>query len=49
MIEHGFGVADEVHLVDRHHQMLDAEEVGDETVALGLFDHPLAGIDQDDR
>ena len=42
-------VIDEVHLVNRDDDVLDAQQVRDEGVAAGLFDHALAGIDQDDR
>ena len=41
-------VIDEVHLVHAQHQMLDAQQRGDEGVAAGLFDHALARIDEDD-
>ena len=41
-------VVDEVHLVDGDDEVLDAQQVGDEGVALGLFDDALARIDEDD-
>jgi len=41
--------ADEVHLVDRDHHPADAQQAGDVAVALGLGQHTVAGIDQDDR
>lgn len=41
-------VVDEVHLVDRHNDVLDPEKVGDEGVTLGLLDHPFSGVDEND-
>ena len=41
-------VVDQVHLVHRHGQMRDAEQRGDEGVALGLLQHAQARVDQDD-
>ena len=39
---------DEVHLVDRHHDVADAEQARDEAVPFRLCEHAVAGIDQDD-
>ena len=38
---------DEVHLVDAHHEVRDAEQAGDEGVAAGLLEHAVAGVDED--
>ena len=43
-----FRVIDEIHLVHGDDEVLDAKEVGDEAVALGLLDHAFTGIDEDD-
>ncbi len=40
---------DEVHLVDRHHEVRDSEQRGDVRVALGLLEHALARVDEDHR
>ena len=48
LVEGFLGVADEVHFVDGEDDVLDAEEVGDEGVAAGLFDDAFAGVDEDD-
>ena len=37
--------SDQVHLVDRHDEMGDAEQRADERVALGLLQHALARVD----
>jgi len=47
--ESGFVVADQVHLVHGHHQMLGAHHVGELGVALRLRQHAAARVDQDDR
>ena len=41
-------IADEVHLVDRHHDVRDAQQRRDEGVAMGLLQHALARIDEHD-
>ncbi|VIO69896.1 hypothetical protein CI41S_21430 [Bradyrhizobium ivorense] len=43
-----FAVVDEVDLVHRQDEMADTKERTDERVALGLDQHTLAGIDEDD-
>src|SRR5471030_2823057 len=48
-LEHAFVEAIEVHLVDGDHDVLDAEQRGNEAVATGLGLHAVTGIDQDDR
>ena len=48
-MEAGAAVVDEVHLVDGHHDVANAQHVGDVSVALGLRQHTLAGVDQDNR
>ena len=40
---------DEIHLVHAHDDVRDPEQRADERVALGLGDHALARVDQDDR
>ena len=45
-VKHLLAVADEVHLIDRHNDVLDAEQRGDKTVATGLGQHAMARIDQ---
>ena len=42
-------VIDEIHLVDRHHELGDAEQRADERVALGLLEHAPARVEQHDR
>ncbi len=42
-------VLDQVHLVDRHDHVGDTEQGADEGVALGLLEHPAAGVDQHHR
>ncbi len=42
-------VVDQVHLVDRHDNLRDAEQRADERVALGLLEHALARVDQHHR
>ena len=39
-------VVDQVHLVDAQHHVGDAQQRGDEGVAAGLLEDPLAGVDQ---
>ena len=39
----------QVHLVDRHHHLRDAQQRADESVALGLLQHALARVDQHHR
>ena len=46
-VERGFGELHRVHLVHRHHQMANAEQMGDERVPAGLGNHSLAGVDED--
>ena len=41
-------VVHQVHLVDRQHEVADTQHVGDVCVALGLLQHALSRIDQDD-
>ena len=43
-----FVVVDQVDLVDRQHDMADAEQRGDDRVAMGLGQQPLARVDQQD-
>ncbi len=38
-------VVDEVHLVDAHDQVRDAEQAGQEGVPAGLLEHAVAGVD----
>ena len=39
---------DEVHLVDRQHDVLHAEQRGQEGVPAGLLQQPVAGVDKND-
>ena len=39
---------DEVHLVDRQHDVLHAEQRGQEGVPTGLLQQPVAGVDKND-
>ena len=48
-LEHTLVEALEVHLVDGHDDVLDAQQAGDKAVALGLRLHTVARIDEDDR
>ena len=48
-VEDLLGPVDEIHLVDREHDVAHAEERGDRGVAAGLLDHALARVDQHDR
>ena len=48
-VEDRLVVADQVHLVDRQHDVADAQQRDDEAVAPRLGQHALARIDQDDR
>ena len=41
--------AHEVHFVDCHNDVLDAEQRADEAVPLGLFDDPVTRVNQDHR
>ncbi len=43
------GVVDQVHLVDRQHQVRDPQQRGEEGVPARLLQHALARVDQDDR
>ncbi|MNH10925.1 hypothetical protein D3C79_704160 [compost metagenome] len=47
-LEHLLAELHQIHLVDRHHELLDAEQTGDKAVAAGLIQHPLASIDEND-
>ncbi len=47
MLVGGLVVADEVHLVDREHDVPDADQVREVAVAACLREHTLARIDQD--
>lgn len=47
--EHAFIEVLEVHLVDGHDDVLDAQQGGDEAVATGLGLYAVAGVHQDDR
>ncbi len=47
--EGGLGKADEVHLVDRKHQPVNAEQRANKSVPLGLRENALARVDQDHR
>ncbi len=49
LLEAHLRVAGQVHLVDAHDQVPDAEQRGDEGMPARLLDHPLAGVDQDQR
>ena len=42
-------VADEIHLVDAHDEVRDAQQRRDERVALGLLDHAVARVDEHER
>ena len=46
--EHFLAVFHQVHLVDRDHQVADAQQGGDKGVAAGLRQHAVAGVDQHD-
>ncbi len=43
------GPIDQVHLVDAHHQVGNAEQTRQEDVPARLFTHAFSGIHQDDR
>ena len=45
-VEDGLVVVDEVHLVDTHEEVRDAQQRGQEGVAPRLLDDPLAGVDE---
>ena len=47
-VEGLLGVVDEVHLVDRHDEVRDPEQRGDERVAARLLDHAVARVDEHD-
>ena len=47
LVEHRLVVADQVHLVDRQHEVADADQVREVAVAPGLHEHALARVDQD--
>ncbi len=47
-LEHLLTELHQIHLVDRHHELLDAEEARDKAVATGLIQHAFAGVDQYD-
>ena len=49
LAKHVFAVVDEVDLVDREHDMADAEQRNDDRMAMRLREQPLARIDQHDR
>ena len=44
-----FGPIDQIHFVDGYHDVLDPEQRADEAVPLGLGNHAVAGVDQNDR
>ena len=46
LVKRGLIVTDQVHLVDRQHEMADAEERGDIGMAPGLGQDALCGVDQ---
>ena len=48
-LEHLLAVAHEIHLVDGHDEMRDAQERRDERMAPRLLQHAVAGVDEDDR
>jgi hypothetical protein len=48
-VERFLVVVDQVHLVDRQHDVADAEQRDEIAVAAGLRQHALARVDQDDR
>ena len=48
-VEDALVEVDEVHLVDAHHQVGNAQQRADERMAPGLREHPLARVDQHDR
>ena len=47
-VEARLAPVDEVHLVDGHDEVRDAQQRGDASVAAALFDDPQAGIHEDD-
>jgi len=48
-LEHALIEVHQVHLVDGHDDVLDAQQGGDEAVPTGLGLHAVAGVDEDDR
>ena len=42
-------VADQVHLVDQHRDLVDAQQMQQVAVAAGLLAHALVGVDQQQR
>ncbi len=49
LVEARFAKLDEIHFVDRHYQVFNAQQRRDEAVTAGLVEHALARIDQQDR
>ncbi len=47
-LEHLLTELHQIHLVDRHHELLDAEQARDKAVTTGLIQYPFAGVDQND-
>ncbi len=44
-----FAVADEIHFIDSHHQMFDAQQCGNKAVTTGLIQHTFTRVDQQNR
>lgn len=49
LLKHRFLVVHQIHFVHRHHQMANAQQGCDKTVATSLVQHPFARVDQQDR
>ena len=49
LVEARFAKLDEIHFVDRHYQVFNAQQRRDEAVTASLVEHALARIDQQDR
>ena len=49
LVEHRLVEADQVHLVDRQHDLADAQQRGDRRVSAGLHQQALARVDQQHR
>ena len=49
LVEARFAKLDEIHFVDRYHQVFNAQQRRDKAVTAGLVEHAFARIDQQDR
>ncbi len=49
LVEARFAKLDEIHFVDRHYQVFNAQQRRDEAVTAGLIQHAFTGVDQQNR